>query len=325
CAERANVVRLEAPAPPALVERGPYLVELSDSTAVIRWTTRRPLASGLELYAANETIVGRTDTLRRSHTFRLRGLRPRSRYAYRILLAESVRSTPVTFMTFPRPGERVPITFLVVEDTGSGGPDQLSLARVLNREEAGFLLHVGDIAYPAGTVRTYSDRFFAVYRPLLARAAFFPVPGNHDLLLGGQAFIEAFTPPDGRASGSPFHYAFTVGNARFIALQFRSRPRTRLARGHRIGTARLARPRAPNGALRPAYRLDHRLPAPSPLQRLDRALRIWLELESPRGPGTLFDAYGVHLVFAGHDHDYHVRRRSVARRSSIRAAAPSTM
>ncbi len=304
CAERANVVRLEAPAPPALVARGPYLVELSDSTAVIRWSTRRALPSGVQVYAADDTIVGRANGLRRSHTFRLRGLHPRARYTYRILLADSTWSSPVTFTTFPRPGKRAPVTFLVIGDTGSGGPDQLRLARVLNREEAGFLLHVGDIAYPAGTVQTYSDRFFAVYRPLLARAAFFPVPGNHDLWLGERAFVEAFTPPGGRASGSPFHYAFTVGNARFIALQAEGN------HGH--------------GSLEDVGSAQHRWLVQE-LRTADGDPRIdWIIIylhrplysasTGPFGYGSdldlraalrpLFDMYGADLVFAGHDHDY---------------------
>jgi uncharacterized protein (TIGR03437 family) len=83
---------------------------------------------------------------------------------------------------FLTPGPRgQSLTFLAVGDSGTGGAEQLAIARRMSAErDAAFVLHTGDLAYPAGSYADLREGYLRAYSDLMGRAAFFPCPGNHE-------------------------------------------------------------------------------------------------------------------------------------------------
>ncbi len=220
CAQNSQKAALDEPATPrGTLERQPYLVTVTDSSAVVRWRTIAPDQPGIRFWADGDTVTGKVAETGRDQTFEMLHLDPATKYTYQIQLGDTLWSDAVEFETFPEPGSRDAFTFLVLGDSGTHNESQLALARPLNEEKAAFMIHVGDLAYTDGTDRQFTDNYFDVYAPLLKRTPVFPSPGDHDLRTqGGKPYIDALTPPGGRNSGSPLYYSFTYGNARFISL-----------------------------------------------------------------------------------------------------------
>lgn len=305
CGGRANVVRLDRTTVPVdVVERGPYLLGVTDTSAVVRWTTIRPTASVAEILPdSGERARFGAGQRTRDHVVRFEGLEPGTEYMYRIRLEGDAWSRELRFRTLPPVGSCAPFEFLVFGDSGTWSRGQLELAERLNRERPLFVVHVGDVAYPAVTPRTLTEKFFAVYRPLLARAAVFPVAGNHDVLFdGGKAFEEAFRLPGEPRPTRPF--AIEAGTLAIFGLN-----------SSEGGDAwSLREP----GSKQVAW-LEERLREVTEGSRLE-----WLAIalhhplysaatgmfgygshpELQRTVGALVDRHDVAFVFAGHDHDY---------------------
>lgn len=73
------------------------------------------------------------------------------------------------------------LTFLALGDSGTGGVEQLAIARRMSAErDAAFVLHTGDLAYPAGSYTELCETYLRPYSEMMGRAAFFPCPGNHE-------------------------------------------------------------------------------------------------------------------------------------------------
>lgn len=149
---------------------------------------------------------------------RLTGLAPSTAYACAIARDDGT-SRPVRFRTAPPPDGTT--TFAVVGDTGDDSPEAVVLAHRIARNPPDFVLHVGDLAYPSATAAYLNERFFRVYRRLLATTTFFVTPGNHDLDAGNayHPFFAQTTLP--RSPGGD-QYAFDWGPVHFVSLSSRA-------------------------------------------------------------------------------------------------------
>jgi 3',5'-cyclic AMP phosphodiesterase CpdA len=311
CAQNSERAALDEPiTPPGTVEREPYFVWMTDSSAVIRWRTWQPAQSGIRFWTeAADTTELLLDQEGRTHTFQMLQLQPATTYSYEIRLSDTLWSKTAEFRTFPVAGSKEPFEFLLLGDTGTHSPQQMGLAAHINEETPNFILHVGDIAYPDGTDREFTLNHFGVYAPVLQRAPLFPAPGDHDLRTNfGEPYIEAFDPPGGHDSGSPLYYSFTYGNARFISLDTKDDPE----HAQRFGY--LGDP----GSDQYQWLLQQLSDA-----RAD-PLIDWIivffhhapysastgfgghgsHLPTRRALSPLFDGYRVPLALSGHDHDY---------------------
>jgi 3',5'-cyclic AMP phosphodiesterase CpdA len=194
-------------------------------------------------------------------------------------------------------------------DTGTLSSGQVALAAQINQEEAALIIHMGDVAYPDGTEQELTDKHFAVYGPILKRVPFYPAPGDHDLRISwGEPYINAFTPAEGRPSGSPLYYSFTHDNVRFIALDSQA-SEEHAARFGYVGDpsseqyqwfiTELSAAKA-DPAIDWTVVYFHHGPYSASTgmggHGSDLAVRQFL--------APLVDGYGVPIVFTGHDHDY---------------------
>lgn len=310
CSTVSEVSNFDAgPVPPGGLERQPYLIAVTDSSAIVRWRTFTPSTPTLRFWSTGDTIPVPLPGPNTDHTVLLKDLSPATSYTYQVQTEDLGWNNPATFRTFSSPGTEDPFTFLVFGDSGTLNAGQLALAQQLNGENPAFIVHTGDLAYKSGTEAELTHKHFRVFAPLLSRAALYATPGDHDLRTrNGGPFIAALNPPGGWNSGAPFYYSFDHGNARFIALDTKDSERHERVYGNITDTSG------------ESYRwLVDQLEAARSDPDVD-----WIFLffhHSPYSASTgwgghgsdeniqeilapLADEYGVNFMFSGHDHDY---------------------
>lgn len=296
--------------PPGTVEREPYFVWMTDSSATIRWWTFQTATPGLRFWAEEgDTVQAVLDEEGRRHSFTMLNLQPATDYSYQIQINDTLWSEIAGFRTFPRSGSKEQFTFLILGDTGTLSAGQLALAERINEEEVALAIHVGDIAYPDGTAAELTVKHFGVYAPLLKRVAMFPAPGDHEWRSNmAQPYVDAFEPPGGHSSGTPYYYSFTYGNVRFISLDSSDTEEHAQAVDY-IGNPssdqyqwllrELSAARGDPGIDWTIVYLHH-----SPYSASTGFGGHGSHLPTRRALAPLMDGYRVPFVFSGHDHDY---------------------
>ena len=165
------------------------------------------------------------------------GLNPATRYYYGIFDGDR-RLTPAEesyhFITPPPHGAGERMRFWVAGDTGTARPPQYQVYQAAldqaqrDNRPFDFMVHVGDIAYLAGTDLQFQTRHFQPFQTLLRNRVCWPTLSNHDgtsakSSTGQGPYFDAFVLPSrGEAGGSPSHleavYSFQHGRAHFVCL-----------------------------------------------------------------------------------------------------------
>lgn len=74
-----------------------------------------------------------------------------------------------------------PARIAIFADTGQGTNGQRRLAARIAEARPDALFVVGDIVYPSGRLKYYTDRWFGIYGPTLQSRVSAAAPGNHDI------------------------------------------------------------------------------------------------------------------------------------------------
>jgi hypothetical protein len=293
--------------PPPFV-RAPYVQQVTDSSASVLWMSQPGSADtawyrvpGLDSGWTSTGVLDHRHGTRRSD---LTGLPPAAAVEY-VVSAGGTRMGPHAFRTAPAEGTTAEGTrVLLFGDSGWGGPQQIALAREMERADWDLSIHVGDIAYNDGSETDFTERHFRVYARTFDATPFYPSVGNHDLRAdGGRSYDSAFLWPEPFAGAR--YYAFRWGSIQFVSLDTSSKTEDvsdlREGRGRQLEWL--------EGVLRSASAdttVDwiisfHHHPLYSHAigisgHELDRDLRAQLL--------PLYERYGVDLVTAGHDHHY---------------------
>jgi acid phosphatase type 7 len=270
--------------------RDQYVQNVSVRSAVIAWMSEEPGAGFVEYGETPELGQERGDgRTGKRHAVTLSGLRPGSRYYYRVAGAQKTAS----FRTAPdEPGSG--FTFAVVGDSGTGSKAQRAVAGLLERMQPDLILHTGDVVYPKGDDADYDPKFFAPYRRIVGSVPVFPSLGNHDVeTKNGAPYLENFHLPRNDPESKGRYYSFDWGNAHFVALDSElyyddggdpERQKAWLERD--LGETRQLW----------KFVFFHRPPYSSSEHGSDLVVREDLE--------PILARHGVDLVFSGHDHDY---------------------
>ncbi|MDH7569802.1 MAG: metallophosphoesterase [Armatimonadota bacterium] len=280
-----------AAAAPRLV-RGPWLQQVTETSAVIQWETDQPVRTRLEYAPAPNTASVQEPGPARRHRAKLTYLAPETRYRYRVWAGQTPLTGEVEFVTAKPPGR--PFRFAVLGDSGSGEPGQFALARRIAAVDPHLLLHTGDVVYPKGDSSGYDARFFRPYATLLSRVAIWPTLGNHDVMTrNGAPYLEVFElPRNGPAGVTPERiYAFDYADVHFTSLDSTLGEST----WRNVVLPWLRRDLASTQRLWKVVYFHHP-PYSSGLHGGDRRMQ---RLVVP-----LLSSAGVDLVFNGHDHCY---------------------
>lgn len=205
------------------------------TTMTVVWRTLRADVPSVLEYRRQGTGRWRTarggqrpsGTRGRLHEVLLRGLRPGTRYEYRVAGPEGTWSEIYSFVTAPPPGQ--PFEAVFVADTGlEGRLDGLSTGTRQVVDEIAKLrptvvLWGGDAAYfntdtRFGTLDNTIDFWFNMVMPFAARAPIMPTYGNHEIFLeeGYLFWADRFPTPAGFDNRR--YYSFDVGDVHFTSI-----------------------------------------------------------------------------------------------------------
>ncbi len=293
-----------APAAPALV-RGPYFGEPTTTSVQIIWATD-VLTDSVVRYGIDipYTTESASPVVSTTHVVTLTGLQPGTRYGYTV--ANSGMETPLAGATFRTlRAESDPFfTFAVLGDSGVGDAHQYDVAGTLQRIQPAFVLHTGDVIYPAGEAANYDPRFFAPYSRTLATAPFFMSPGNHDYLQAGAVpYFDNFYLPSNNPPMTESYYSFDYGNAHVVSLDTDGSGTVSAAM-----TSWLAQDLAETTRFWKFVFFHHAIYTSGP----HGANAYVMPLRNTLAP--IFEQYDVDIVFNGHDHTY---ERSTPRRDYL--------
>ncbi len=206
--------------------RGPYLQLPAPDGITVRWQTleaqRGVVRFGTMADRLERVVEGPEG---RIHEVRLDGLKPDTRYFYR------VDGTVHRFRTAPLPGSERPLRLWVQGDPGRAIP-----AAMLARDKAvqwanahprqglppiDLWLTTGDNAYNSGKDEEFQKQLFNAYPRLLPAVPYLPTYGNHDARRN--AFFQLFSfPSEGEAggfpSGSDHYFALDYGQLHLVYL-----------------------------------------------------------------------------------------------------------
>lgn len=195
----------------------PYLQFTTTTGITVMWETSKP-AAGTLFYGETAECpqVAETKSEGPIHELRIEGLEAGTQYFYRTRSETPGPDGPAaldsevrTFQTDAGPG--TPFAFAVMSDTQGNPKVSGALAEMAWSHRPNFLLHPGDLVETGGKKEEWVQQFFASMEPLVSRAAFFPVLGNHEQNADNYYNYVSLPSPE-------YYYTFTHGNARFFMI-----------------------------------------------------------------------------------------------------------
>lgn len=248
------------------------------------------------------------------HDVEIAGLSPSTQYFYAAGLASCGASTSGdardTFRTSPPTGSATPFRMWVVGDSGTADAAEArvrdAMLDYVGTHSPDLVLHMGDIAYTAGTTAQFDAGFFGPYAEILRHVPCWPTMGNHEGVSARSStetgpYYEAYSLPDdgsagGVPSGTEAYYAFDYANVHFVVLN-----------SHDVS-------RSPSGAM--LTWLESDLSA----NTADWTIAFWHHpaythgthdsdtetqlVEMRENALPILEAHGVDAVLAGHSHAY---------------------
>jgi len=300
------------PIPPRLLVY-PYLGETTTTSVAISWATDGAGASEIRysLDQSYSNVVAASNSIydgKYWHSATITGLTAGTTYHYKTYTSGS-DVTPWSEITFTTaPAATVPgFTFIAFGDsrpgTNSSPPSQgaLDVAAEMERHSFDLLLHTGDIVNAGGICsgsdsvwNQYMRAYFDLYQESMGDVPFYPSIGNHEPYGGGcgyQGYTDVYYLPENAFSGDEEeYYSFDWGNAHFVALDTNQSFSTGSAQHNWLVNDLQA-------STRPWKFVFFHHPAYSSGPHGSTS-----EVQTYLVP--IFEAYGVDVVFYGHDHHY---------------------
>jgi len=207
----AQVARL------ATFTKGPYIQNLTPTSAIIKWeTTARPDSSVLFRKAGDEdwtsALIAPSRTL---HEARLTGLMPGTEYQYQADYRSSASGDNESAMaTFRTPEENpLNVRFVVYGDTRSVPEDHRKVVRAVLDRTGGridFVIHTGDLVTDGRRYSFWGPEFFGPLKELAGSIPIYTVLGNHEV--NSENYFDLFALPGNERFYSrdfgPVHVSF---------------------------------------------------------------------------------------------------------------------
>ena len=276
------------------ISNGPYLLDLNKRGVTVVWETLDSSATidyGMEPDNLDMTVEvsGNDGGMLRG---KIECLRPNTMYYYQVS-SGMAQSDVLWFFTGVEPDE--PFFFIAYGDTRTNKEDHQLVIDGIIDEQPDFILHSGDLVDIAIFVWEWSD-FFDVVLDAIQWTPFAPIMGNHEFWGGQPFFRKYFDTPDHSGTESSM-FAFQYGNSYFINID--------IAQFFIPGSAQYAwvEEQLELAANVPSVKhcivQAHFPPYSASNHGQDLDVVSFRDSMTP-----LFEAYGVDLVFGGHDHNY---------------------
>ena len=198
-----------------VITRGPYLQAADETSVLVQWRTDKPVSAAVEVETAPmQFTLFEEGVVVIEHQIRIVGLRPGTRYSYRLLHEKvPVKETDRFFRTAPPAGTGF-VRCAVVGDSGTGDGTQIAVAGVMSRMDPHIFIHTGDLDYLGDVDKSV----FGPFRDLLSRAPFFPCMGNHDFFLPWRGLFPMEFPPEAENKDDGHFLSYDWGPAHFVIL-----------------------------------------------------------------------------------------------------------
>lgn len=197
------------------IARGPYLSNVTGSSAIISWWTNIPTTGSVS--GAGSTVADPSGTVQH-HAVTVSGLSAGTSYAYTV--ESGAASGSGTLRTAALPGQT--FSFAAIGDFGGQSPGEAQNAANVGSSGTQFVQTLGDNIYPSAGLpdpnfsTIYSDfdaRFYKQFGPVLKSQAFFPANGNKEYYSDGE-FWANFPMPGANHSW----YSYSWGDAHILVL-----------------------------------------------------------------------------------------------------------
>lgn len=275
---------------PLVPIKGPYLQNMTTTSVTICWETEAPVRGKVEygLTTAYGNVKSDTNPFSQ-HEITLTGLTPSTTYHYRVG-ANDLFTEDTTFTTAVEFTE--PFTFAVYTDAHSGGSERADTTHadvlsLIKKNSPNFYIHTGDIVNKSDRQADW-DAFFNTSKDMMRNIPLFPIRGNHD---GNGVFTRYFSLP-----GNEQWYSFTYGNSYFIVLNgngWRDFEPGKEQYNWLENELKIASTKA-------KWKFVFIHFGPYTTTQYDENIKQRLKEKI----APLFEAYGVNMVFSGHDHIY---------------------
>jgi hypothetical protein len=276
-----------------VIKRQPYLQQVTQTSAIVGWTTTTPISERIDVSLPDGTPVASSNATIENVATRsgqtqmwakLTNLQPDTVYCYRVANGAPMNER-TGFRTAPTADSTKPIRILAFGDSGGGGSDQYALREFMFQFPSELIIHTGDIAYDKGTIVLFEAYVFEVYAELFRNLPFFPAAGNHEYETEKAApFRGVFALPD---MGGEQWYSYDWGRIHFAVIDTEAD----FEEQKQWLEADLAASKAPWKIV-----YLHKPPYSSGDHGSDMPTRNAFE--------PIFKKHGVQLVLAGHDHHY---------------------
>ncbi len=249
----SNNVYAQALDLPQLVDRGPYIQKLTQTSVSIKWwvftddtannTIHYGTSSGSLTSSNTDTtfkvrnVCGSSVECNDFHEYELTlsGLTANTRYYYAVgtsTTPSSEESANGTFMTFPNSGTVKPTRIWAIGDSGTKSTQALlvleSMQNYTKSRDPDVWIMLGDNAYINGDNREYGDAVFFMYPDFLKNVAAWPTFGDRDGVFADSStqtgwYFSIFNLPTnaelgGSPSGTEAYYSYDYSNIHFVVL-----------------------------------------------------------------------------------------------------------
>jgi hypothetical protein len=275
----------------------PYLQFVTQDGITVMWETSRPAVGKVlcgEFGEDAKSREGASDV--QIHEIRVEGLKPQTPYHYVVEATDdrgrTIRSPLLTFQTANHP--ETPFAFGVLADTQENPRVCKILSDLLWMQRPNFVIIPGDLVDTGPNKRQWVEEFFPGMQPLASRVAFFPVLGNHEQ--NAAHYYNYMSLPD-----PEYYYTFHYGNAQFFMLDSNKRC-DEASEQYKWLEQQLTDSTAIWKFVsyhHPSYSSDE-----DDYGDMWKGERSTLGDERIRPLVTLYDRYGVDIVWNGHIHSY---------------------
>ncbi len=267
---------------------GPYVYDVTPTSAVIRWATATASAPASPDAAAGAPA----QTVYEFHEKELTGLKPGSVNAYDVL---GNRSPEESGSVTTLPEGAAPFRFIAYGDTRTRADVQQRIVNRVIAEKPLFVVNTGDLVSDGKKVADW-EIFMNVNRELMRNTLYMPVLGNHER--NGEMFFKIF-----RGSEEERYKAVKVGDVLLLMLDSEgtnetgdAAARLRYMEKQKAWVEKTLNENANVGYIFPSFHKPLYCVMTSRVPETKVRREFW---------GDIFERHGVQVVLQGHDHHYH--------------------